>query len=473
MSLVDGFATEASPHTLAARCRTLARHPIAIVAVLFFCIYSIPFMSNWREKTWTKLFTVSAAHMRAGEKLHRYDEGDIYVYPPAIALFSIPLTSFPKIPSLIGWYLLNVAAALTTIVCAWKLAGGVALSGLNKKWLAVLGLGLGLSGRYFLSPFENHQYDMIIAALLLGGCVHLWRGHDLRGAALLGTCTALKCTPWLFGPYLLWRGKLKAACLFGVVAIGWNLAPDVLYPQTNGNSYLADWFRETLTPAERSAPGQWISGGAAQSLNQSLGGMVHRFMTFGPMLSTDAVPDPNLPNLASGQDRLLRRVLILGIGLALVMVTGACFGRARQPLPIVPARSRLPLAADELRLGWECAGIVCLMLLLSPMSSKAHYVVMILPAMLLARSTIERRGLLMPGLALALLAVGSLSVKGILGKRLGDLALMWGCPTWYVLLTLVAVWIMRRRIEQEQAAMQSLRIDAPRALRPSPSARAA
>lgn len=430
---------------------TLSRYRIGMFALVFFAIYAIPFAKNWQDKTWTKLFTVSARHMQAGEKIHRFDEPDVYVYPPAIAMFSMPLANLPKIPSLIGWYLLNVVAAVVAVVCAWKLTGGPALAGLRGKWLAVFVLGTTLNARFFLSPLENHQYDLIIAAMLFGGCVLVWRGRDLSGAAFLGACTAMKCTPWLFGPYLVWRGKLKAACAFGVTALALNLVPDVVFPQANGNSYLADWYRETLSPAGRSTPGQWLAGGAPQSLNQSLGGLVHRYLTFGLMLSADAVPDPNQPALSPDQDRNLRRVLIYGIGLMLVLVTAAAFGRPFQLLPSVPASRILPLAPGELRMGWECGAILCLMLLLSPMSSKSHYVVMTLPAMLLARAAIERRERWLWGLVPALLAIGSLSVKGILGKKFGDLALMWGCPTWYVLLTLAGIWAMARRLDDHSS----------------------
>lgn len=435
-----------SPGACTAWQRLLSRYWMSLVAIVFFACYAIPFSVSWQDKTWTKLFAVSARHMQAGERIHRDDEGDTYVYPPAIALVSIPLANLPKVPSLIGWYLLNVAAAVVAFTCAWKLAGGAALVGLRGKWVAVCGLGLALCGRFFLSPFENHQYDMIIAGMLLGGCTLIWRGRDLSGAALLGVCTALKCTPWLFGPYLLWRGKLKSAVVFGLVAGSLNVIPDVVFPQTNGNSYLADWYRETLSPAGKSSPGQWVHGGAPQSLNQSLGGLVHRFVTFGVMLSADAVPDHNQAALSPGQDRWLRRVLIYGIGLSLVVLTAASFGNPFRTLPTLSAREPFPLPLKEIRMGLECGAIVCLMLLLSPMSSKAHYAVMILPALVLARAAVELRERWLIALMAAMIAVGPLSVKGVLGKKLGDLALMWGCPTWYVLLTLAGICVISRRL---------------------------
>ena len=79
------------------------------------------------------------------------------------------------------------------------------------------------------------------------------------------------------------------------------------------------------------------------------------------------------------------------------------------------------------------------MLLLSPMSSKAHYVALLLPCFVMTRAFVEKR--LNWKLWLPLLVVlGPLTAKGITGKTLGDLMLAWGFPTWFALVLLVAMW---------------------------------
>jgi uncharacterized membrane protein YhaH (DUF805 family) len=77
------------------------------------------------------------------------------------------------------------------------------------------------------------------------------------------------------------------------------------------------------------------------------------------------------------------------------------------------------------------------------MSSKAHYAVMLLPTLFIARRIIEHqtRGWLA---VLAFLAVtGPLTAKGLLGKSFGDLTLAWGLPTMYVVLALLSLWRLR------------------------------
>ena len=80
--------------------------------------------------------------------------------------------------------------------------------------------------------------------------------------------------------------------------------------------------------------------------------------------------------------------------------------------------------------------IMCLMLLLSPMSSKAHYVVLFLPCLLLARELLERPSTTIRAIHVLLLICGPLMLKGLTGKMVGDLMLAWGIPTYFVLVNL-------------------------------------
>jgi len=100
------------------------------------------------------------------------------------------------------------------------------------------------------------------------------------------------------------------------------------------------------------------------------------------------------------------------------------------------------------RFAWECSAVLCLMLLVSPMSSKAHYVVLILPCFLVAKLAVERRS----GWVLVLLGVlavtGPLTAKGLIGREWGDATLDWNFPTLFAAALLVSCWLMLRRDRQ-------------------------
>jgi hypothetical protein len=90
----------------------------------------------------------------------------------------------------------------------------------------------------------------------------------------------------------------------------------------------------------------------------------------------------------------------------------------------------------------ESGAIVCLMLLLSPMSSKAHYVVCLLPCFLVVRRWYETRSVGQSLFLVAIAVTGTFTMKGLLGKTAADATLFWGFPTVYCGLLLVAMWSM-------------------------------
>jgi len=413
--------------------RRLVRHQVLLLALLFFGVSGFVFLRSGEVSDWQNVFVRAARRLQAGEPLYR--PGDNYTYPPAMAMLSVPLANLPASLSLWSWYLVNVGATATTFLCAWRLAGGPALTDLPARWQAMLSIAALLAGRFFVAPLENRQFDMVIAALLLAGGYQLWRGHGLLGAALLGGSAAMKCTPLLFAPYLIWRGKVKAACVLVAVAAILNLLPDVLWPQPGGGWYLETWYTYYLAEVGRFAPGVWLGGGLG---SQSLGGLFNRFMRFASPLSMEPLRGQPL-ELAQGT-LLVVRALVYGMGLLLLAVTAWRFGRPGTAAGTEGASSPGPVSFDRLRIGMESAAVVCLMLLLSPMSSKAHYVVLLLPCLILARLAVERRPPWLVALLVVLAVTGPLTAKGLLGRRLGDLALEWGSPTWFALCSLVGIW---------------------------------
>lgn len=444
------------------------RRWLLLAAVTFFIVMAWPFLRKQERGEWSTCFVRAAKRLQAREMIH-YSEPNAYAYPPAMAMLAVPLANLPFQASLAAWYLVNVAATTIAVVCAWRLAGGGALSDLSGRQAAAFAVGVAVAARFLIAPLENQQFDAVITACLLAGCLALWRGRQISAAVLLGTAAAMKCTPLLFVPYLLWRGRIACAGTLLFTAVALNRLPDLLWPRTDGNSYLGDWVATFLLKVGRSAPGVWESD---LVLNQSLSGLFNRFWQAGLPLSPAALPDAHAV-LAEDTVWWLR-LLVYGAGLALLVVAAWHWGRPGRsravgwapPTMNVDDRQQStsdsggqcppyghrwdsdhaiapgePRLADwaTIQTGIDAAGIVCLMLLLSPMSSKSHYVVLILPCLLLGRAVVDGR--LNWRLWLPLLAVlGPLSSKGVTGKPLGDLLLAWGFPTWFAIALLIAMW---------------------------------
>jgi hypothetical protein len=76
----------------------------------------------------------------------------------------------------------------------------------------------------------------------------------------------------------------------------------------------------------------------------------------------------------------------------------------------------------------EAGMVLALMLVLSPMSSKAHFGTLLLPAFCLARAAAGSQDRLRWGLLAAAVVLG-LANKGVLGNHLYTLALFYGATT--------------------------------------------
>ena len=435
----------------AARADWLAwcrEHGVHLVAAIFFVVLAWPFWRKGEKGEWRQCFVRAAHRLQAGERIHHALEPNAYAYPPAMAMLAVPLANLPFRASLAAWYLVNVAAISIAVVCAWRLIGGGSLTALGPRQGAMLALGLFLASRFLIAPLENQQFDAVIAACLFAGCLALAKGRTTWAAVLLGLAAGMKCTPLLFAPYLLWRRQFKATGLLVFVAVLVNRLPDWLWPQTAGVSYLGDWVGTFLLKVGRTAPGVWDSD---LVLNQSLSGLVNRFFQAGLPLSTADLPSAHA-DLSAASVRAMRW-LVYGISAALLVVTawrfkgfrvqGSEFSKACIDEGFRVQGSGFRCDWIEIRTAIEASAIVCLMLLLSPMSSKAHYVVLLLPCLVVARAVVERRcdarWWLPP-----LLIFGPLTSKGITGKPLGDLLLAWGFPTWFAIVLLAAMWRLNR-----------------------------
>jgi hypothetical protein len=408
-----------------------------MAAVAFFLAMFWPFMRKGEEGEWRRCFLRAAYRLEARQIIHRPNEPNTYAYPPAMAMLAVPLAQLPFRWSLGGWYLANVAATVAAVTCAWGLTGGPPLNRLVRPWSRVYWLGLLLASRFLVAPLENQQFDVVITAFLYAGCLALWRGRDTLAGLSLGTAAAMKCTPLLFAPYLLLRGKWRSAVLMLFMVVAFNRLPDFLWPRADGGSYLGDWVGTFLIKVAKTAPGVWDSD---LILNQSLSGLVNRLVQSGLPLSTGQLPSAlaSLPATTIAAIRLLT----YGLSSALIAATTWTFG-APGKKDSVRSFTDATVAWSDLATGIETSALACLMLLLSPMSSKAHYVVLILPCMLLARAAVDGRCDWKRWL-LPLVVLGPLTAKGFTGKATGDLLLAWGFPTWFVLVLLTAMWRLRR-----------------------------
>jgi hypothetical protein len=375
---------------------------------------AVPFVTRSRAE-WDTVFVATTRHLLAGEDI--YDQPHGYTYPPFQAVFAAPVAGLPRAAHRAAWFAVNAACLVYLLRTAWRLAGGGPLRWRrdHPEHLALwLGLGVGLG--FLLNALSHLQTDVVLAALVVGGVAHQTRGQPVRAATLLGLAAAMKCTPLLFAPYLLARGRVAAAAWLVAVAAGASLLPDLVARPAGGGTWLGKWYDYYLEPMTRPdyAPGVWASD---ILYNQSLVGLANRWTrTAWEHDGAKAVVRPAPPAATPAE---LRAWLLAG--------AGVCGGLALAG--IVVARRR-PECDDGSVTVWECGTVIAGMLLFSPMSSAAHFGLLLLPGFALARAAVVgRRKWAWPVLA-AGLAAAALTNKSLWGDTLYTIGLWYGSATW-------------------------------------------
>jgi hypothetical protein len=368
-----------------------------------------------------------------------------------MAMTALPFVALPSpLPRLV-WFGINIVSLLALLRWGWRLAGGGRLEGpssvqneecrmqkekttgfsfcilyssfcIDKERLAAL-LGC-LCGIFYIENCLAHQQtDVVIAAVLAGGCLLLCRGQPLLAATSFGLAAACKCTALLWVPYLIWRGR---------VALGVNLLPDLISSAPGGRPWFVEYASRFLKPLTASDHyiGTW---GTDPAYNQSLTGMAQRWCTTTWMWrANDCTIDPRPPLLRSQT----LRAGVYGVELSLLAVVLWICGR--------PFRKRIDNGEGSLS-ALECGMVLLLMVLLSPMSSKAHFGTLVVPGFCLARAAFHSRSQLLKAVLAGSVLLGLLCNKDPLGERLYTLSLWYGVVTWQTLLLLIGCLLVYRQ----------------------------
>jgi hypothetical protein len=285
-----------------------------------------------------------------GQVLQFCDQG--FTYPPFFAFVMLPFVPMPLWLRDLVWYGVTLAATIG----AFKLSETIAVKSLAAPlgraelfWLRLF--ALLLSAKLILAVFENQAYDALVLVGVLLGLAALSQNRPLAAGAGLALAAALKATPLIFLPYLLWKRYFAAAAAFVLVYALASLLPDLLFAPAGGPGYFSTWLGEVAGPAlgvnPAGAPFAFWDG--ANILNHSLRGAV--------ALNVDEVHHRGLFEAA----------LASADGCFMVVVGTLLAVSPRRPQSIAIDGSLLLIA----------------MLMLSPMTSRSHYVELLLPYMTL------------------------------------------------------------------------------------------
>jgi hypothetical protein len=376
---------------------------------------------------WEQVFVYSAKVLIHGSDLYapginQFQLNHPFTYPPFHALLGIPFSFLPQFISRLGWFIVQALALTTLWTLSWKISGGRQLN--RGKWnateaiICVLGLVVGM--RYVQGAFGHQQSDILIDALLVAGCYAWQHRRDFLAASAWAVAAAFKGPPLIMAIYLAWRGRWLAAAWMIVLAIALNLIPDAIDRAPNG-IWLTQWYTRIVKPTS-SQIGAWY---VDVTINQSIAGAAHRFFTTDWQLANHQLIVTSGKKVIS--DRALK-LMVYSLDAALLLAAASVMGRPfHRP-------------SDSQSAGLECALMFILMLLLSPMSHKTHFGILILPGFFVARAAIEKRdGVAAACMFVCLIVIGLLD-HFFIYPPLGDLFAWYGNITLGTAALGVACW---------------------------------
>lgn len=385
------------------------------------------------------VYVAGGERMAAGEEIYRRVARDglaadakPFTYPPFAAAPFVPFARLPTGWQPPAWFLVNFVVLLALVRWLHRHAGR-ADGGLGPARPVAFWLLVGLvGGRHVASVFTNQSHDLFTAGLLALAAAAWARNRALAGA-WAGIAAAFKATPLLLLGLFGLRFRVGAVAWLLAAAVGATLLPDWLHPRADGKAWAVAWYELTLRGLDAGAAKADGAWGSHSILNQGLGGTLTRCFVPLEAASKFTVGEPGAALVAALSPTAFR----VALHAAQLAVLGALALCVRRAAAVVRGAADAAAAQRAVALG-EIGAFACGMLLLSPMSSKAHFCVWLFPVAFLAERLLRgRRDLVAAALFVAGAVVGLLA-KDLLGKRLGNDVLAYGNATWATVLFLLA-----------------------------------
>ena len=258
-----------------------------------------------------------------------------YLYPPLLAELLVPLALLPLTVAAYIWFLISAFSVIGTgAMCARMLPESRA-----PKWFVAAG-AMVIVFRFVLDNFNLGQVNAMVTALAVAHVVLYARGKKFWSALALAIAVSIKLTPAIFLVYHIAKLRLRYA-IACTALVGAITALSFLPMGTAAPIAFSEFANRTL----RNEQGYNL----ADPGNQSLRGALAR------LTATDT---------GVTRDNVDSRIVLSGssVLLSIIVLAAAVWGAAR--------------ARDEMS---AVASFFCCAVLLSPLSWKAHFIMLILP----------------------------------------------------------------------------------------------
>ena len=298
-----------------------------------------------------------------------------YAYMPIAAMYFSPLALLERNVGLMFRYGLAVGCLVATVCLFHRM---VALPGAqSQKDLYLLGGGaILLVFQFVLQDLDDGGPHLILLGILSSAIYSVWRKRECLGSVLFGLSIALKSTPAIFLLLFFWKRQWKLLVYTILATAFWIMTPMLWMGPMSWWTHQVEWTRNAVLSTLDQQVG--IRQQNEQRIrNQALRPTLLRYLVTypddHPMRRNDKAYVPILdlpPHVAN--------VCVVAAGLGLLGFFARSSSRSFE--------SRGDRAWPK-----DCAGVLVLALLLSPMTWQQH-LVWLLPAAFVILASARSRG---------------------------------------------------------------------------------
>ena len=307
-----------------------------------------------------------------------------YRYPPLFLVALIPLWLLPYSIAAYLWYL---ASVIEIGGCVWVVSRLVDTTGSRTKIVVVATL---IVAQYFVMILHYGNAHLLVVFLMFASVYLVFIRKDFAAALLMALAITIKLVPILLVPYFALKRRWTFLALVGLLVVALNLAPAAHFGFVRNNDLLRSWAIHVVTEPEFHE--------ANGPIDLSLKGGLRRYLSqvdYSQRIDGDVnYPSVNLLSLSSNE---VARVWTGLAGICLLSGLVLIWWRPRNTATTATPQTTDGSDEGSQQSDWdfglqplEVGLMICLMLLVGPLTSKIYFIALLWPVVCLARFAFTR-----------------------------------------------------------------------------------
>lgn len=326
----------------------------------------------------------------------------MYIYPPILAIILVPFSLLPLEISTWLWYWVNIGALFGVFYFGFRILSVEPKKIAKREWILFLTLLFSL--RFILHNLDLGQINLVILFLTMWSFFLFETGKPFWAGIVLSLGISIKLTPILLFLYFLYKRRFLL-CLGSIIGMIFFLLifPSIFLGIETNLKYLSTFYQKMIAPYSQAQIG-WLA-----TTNQSFLAGLGRFLT-------DSSVGIKVNFLSLSQD-VFRWVIYIFVLIYILFLALVCRGSLS--------------GSNKLNRLVQYGLILVSMLLLSSISQKHHFVLLVFPYLIsfyiLFNVKLERSWL--KNWLIISFMLCSLTSDGLMGRQLSEILLSFSAIT--------------------------------------------